>query len=265
MKRLSVRQVYDVFVVLFFLVTIFFVNGVEAKSLKKGEVYSLFNGRETMEVISDSELEITKEKDIILAKYNFKDGKLRVVADVLGTTMVRYFVLMKEGLMEEKTGGVYYSKAELAVALERQRAEEKRRAEEEKRRAAAEEKRRLTYTDNGDGTITQGTGLMWQKEDDNTNKEWEAAITYCKGLSLGGYSDWRLPTIEELKSIIDKTREKPVINTTYFPNTKASDYWSSTTNENNTSQAWYVDFYGGAVYKYGKFHGDYVRCVRGGQ
>ena len=49
-----------------------------------------------------------------------------------------------------------------------------------------------SYTDNGNGTITDNvTGLVWQKEDDNTTRTWAAAGTYCDGLILGGQSDWR--------------------------------------------------------------------------
>jgi hypothetical protein len=122
------------------------------------------------------------------------------------------------------------------------------------------------FTDNGNGTTTDNaTKLMWQKEDDNTQRELKSAITYCEGLSLGGYNDWRLPNKEELVSIIDKTRKNPAINTTYFPNTNSSDYWSSTTLEGITSSAWYVYFTNGYV-NYGyKSRISYVRCVRGGQ
>jgi len=62
------------------------------------------------------------------------------------------------------------------------------------------------FTDNGNGTITDSdTTLMWQKEDDDTRRTWEQAITYCEGLSLGTYSDWRLPNIKELRTIVDTT------------------------------------------------------------
>lgn len=148
------------------------------------EVYSLLNGSEAMEVISSSELEITERGTTSVAEYNFKGDKLRVVASIMGTKQVQYYLLTKEGLEDEKTGKIYYSKAALAVALER------RRAEAEKRKQEAEERRK--WTDNGNGTITHNvTGLMWQKEDDDTTREWESAITYCEGLSLGGHKLWK--------------------------------------------------------------------------
>ena len=65
----------------------------EAKSLKKGEVYRLLNGREAMEVISSRELEITEGEKTIVAEYDFKGDKLRVVANVKGTKMVKYYLV----------------------------------------------------------------------------------------------------------------------------------------------------------------------------
>ena len=122
------------------------------------------------------------------------------------------------------------------------------------------------FTDNGNGTITDSdTTLMWQKEDDDTRRTWEQAITYCEGLSLGTYSDWRLPNIKELRTIVDTTTYNPAINTTYFPNTDF-DYWSSTTIEVNSSFAWHVFFLSGDVdWIDDKSANRYVRCVRGGQ
>jgi hypothetical protein len=119
------------------------------------------------------------------------------------------------------------------------------------------------FTDNANGTvIDNNTSLMWQKEDDDTTREWESAITYCEGLSLGGYNDWRLPNIKELSSITDDTKYNPAIDTTYFPNTNSSYYWSSTTDADYYTNAWLVYF--------GDSNGNgsssyYVRCVRGGQ
>lgn len=123
-----------------------------------------------------------------------------------------------------------------------------------------------SFIDNGNGTVTDSdTGLMWQKEDDDVTRTWESAITYCEGLSLGSYSDWRLPNIKELESITDDTKYNPPIDTTYFPNTKSTIYWSSTTNMTTPSYALIVGFGAGDV-GYGLKSGIYyVRCVRGGQ
>ena len=122
-----------------------------------------------------------------------------------------------------------------------------------------------SFTDNGNGTVTDsGTGLMWQQAEGGS-MTWDNALSYCEGLSLGGNSDWRLPNVTELESITDDTRYNPAINTTYFPNANASEYWSSTTFANHTYDAWYVHFYYGYVNYLNKSGSYYVRCVRGGQ
>lgn len=84
---------------------------------------------------------------------------------------------------------------------------------------------------------------------------------------FGGYSDWRMPTIKELDSIVDLgiPYPGPCINTAYFPNTQASWYWSSTTDANYTSSAWGVLFGNGYDANGSKSYSSYVRAVRGGQ
>ena len=121
--------------------------------------------------------------------------------------------------------------------------------------------------DNSDGTVTDtATGLMWQQETADP-RNWEAALSYCENLSLAGYSDWRLPTIKELASIVDLSRYNPAIDTNYFPNTVSSRYWSSTTNARYTDCAWQVNFddYSGDYDGKGKGNTCYVRAVRSGQ
>lgn len=59
-----------------------------------------------------------------------------------------------------------------------------------------------SYTDNSNGTISDNvTGLMWQK-DMPQKMSYEEAFAYAKSSSLGGYRDWRVPTIKELYSLI---------------------------------------------------------------
>jgi hypothetical protein len=121
------------------------------------------------------------------------------------------------------------------------------------------------FTDNSDGTVTDShTGLMWQQGEAGS-MNWESAITYCEGTSLAEYTDWRLPNIKELRSIVDDSLYDPSIDTNYFPNAYASYYWSSTTDVSDTPTAWIVDFNDGCVSSYNKSNGYYVRCVRGGQ
>lgn len=59
-----------------------------------------------------------------------------------------------------------------------------------------------SYTDNGDGTVTDdNTGLMWQKTPPKEKMTYDEALEYVENLELGGYSDWRLPTIKESFSL----------------------------------------------------------------
>jgi len=118
---------------------------------------------------------------------------------------------------------------------------------------------------NGDNTVTDTvTGLMWQQATDE-KMEWETAISHCEGLALAGYDDWRLPNQRELRSIADYSKTHPAINTTYFPDTLSSYYWSSTTYDIFTGYEWYVYFYYGDSGYYTKSYSYYVRAVRGGQ
>lgn len=123
-----------------------------------------------------------------------------------------------------------------------------------------------TLVDNGDGTVTDtSTGLMWQQSTSNTNLlPWTAALSYCEDLTLAGYTDWRLPNMKELRTIVDYKTCNPAIDTDYFPDTMLSDYWSSTTREVTPMNGWGIDFAYGQDYDYIKRDKYYVRAVRGG-
>ena len=122
----------------------------------------------------------------------------------------------------------------------------------------------MSFADRGDGTVTDNvTGLMWQQEDDDVERDWEDALAYCESLDLAGHTDWRLPDEYELQGIVDYGRYYPSIDTTYFPDTNSSYYWSSSTYAYLTGYAWGVYFYDGYVYCDDKTRTKYVRCVRG--
>ncbi len=122
------------------------------------------------------------------------------------------------------------------------------------------------FVDNGDGTVTdQLTGLMWIK-DETAQMTWQAALDYVKTLSTGSHTDWRLPNVEEMRSLVDNSQYSPSLPQGHpFTNVLASGYWSSTTLANGTGDAWGVHFTNGYVYGHDKPDYDYVRAVRGGQ
>ena len=120
-------------------------------------------------------------------------------------------------------------------------------------------------------TVDHNTGLMWAAngEDKGCNwgnqTDWSAAINWCNNLDFGGYTDWRLPNVRELQSIVDYGAFSPTIDTTNFVNAKSDYYWSSTTFDKVASSAWYVDFSDGDVHYNNKTSNNYVRAVRGGE
>lgn len=70
------------------------------------------------------------------------------------------------------------------------------------------------FSDNGDGTISDAaTGLMWQQDDSGKGYNWEEALAWVEARNTEnylGYSDWRLPNVKELQSIVDYTRAPDV-------------------------------------------------------
>ncbi len=123
-----------------------------------------------------------------------------------------------------------------------------------------------SYTrDNANGIVTDSaSGLQWQDNAIGATMTWAAAGTYCTDLNLDG-TGWRLPSIEELKSIVDYADTVSPIIASVFQNTASGSYWSSTTYASNPDGAWYVYFNYGYDNANGKTGSNYVRCVRSGQ
>ena len=133
------------------------------------------------------------------------------------------------------------------------------------------------FVDNSNNTITDNTtGLMWKKCSEGlsgatcatgsaSSLTWRQGLSACEADTTAGYTDWRLPNRLELSTIVNLQNASPAINTTYFPATQSSSYWSSSTNQlpGSQSNAWYVSFNNGSMSTpYTKTSSNYVRCVR---
>lgn len=148
-----------------------------------------------------------------------------------------------------------------------------------------------SYTDNGDGTVTDNvTGLMWQQTMD-PKMTFDEALEYANNSKLGGYDDWRIPNIKELFSLIQFTgssggevASELYIDTSYFDQPIGdtsigereidAQVWSSTEYVGKTMRAddtvFGVNFIDGRIKGYGamnprtrKENTAYFRLVRG--
>jgi hypothetical protein len=120
------------------------------------------------------------------------------------------------------------------------------------------------------------TNLMWQrvsKEEWNDRKNyitWYEAKEYCEELSLGGYEDWRLPSIVELRSIVDRSKDNPTLdpifyeknNNNSFNKLNSNYFWSNTPLAPGISNVWGIDFKDGSEYWRRKEDQYAVKCIR---
>ena len=126
---------------------------------------------------------------------------------------------------------------------------------------------------NSEAVLDRETGLVWEKSPDSgpdpSGFVWLNALGHCNTLTVGNRKGWRLPTIQELASLIDASVPFPGSLPPGHPfmnvqSSFGSFYWSATTNANNTDNAWDVNFNNGDVNNDDKTNNNFVWCVRGG-
>jgi hypothetical protein len=124
--------------------------------------------------------------------------------------------------------------------------------------------------------VDKNTGLMWQRvlpeiydgcEGGNPEGSlciWENAVDYCENLEYDGYSDWRLPEIEEFETILHFGKDAPFIDETAFPNTPSGNYWTNTEYREPELIAWRINLSDGVTVNFSnKTVKQRVKCVRG--
>jgi len=149
------------------------------------------------------------------------------------------------------------------------------------------------FTDNGDGTVTDNlTGLMWMTEancignvhgaydseginNGDGRVYWQTALGFVAAVNAATYdcnvstshTDWRLPNIRELESLVDLGQTGPALSSGHpFTGVVSSYYWSSSTIETGPDNAWVVYFNNGFVGWDDKDgYANYVWPVRAGQ
>jgi hypothetical protein len=120
------------------------------------------------------------------------------------------------------------------------------------------------------GCVTDNlTGLMWMGAPNSIPDTWANALASANGLMLCGFSDWRLPNVNELESLVNIDEESDqatfLNNTQGFSGVQAGYYWSSSSYAGSADLAWIVDMYDGNVYASDKSVILYVWPVRAGQ
>jgi len=134
--------------------------------------------------------------------------------------------------------------------------------------ASARIANRYERSADGEEVIDHQTGLIWRRAVEPGKFEWDEAQAHAKRIALRTGLPWRVPTIDELKTLIDEKRKKrndrPVIDTDFFPERATEWFWSSSPYVGNAGYAGDVNFSNGVVGYSNRSSTSAVRLVRGG-
>lgn len=118
----------------------------------------------------------------------------------------------------------------------------------------------------GKAVLDKETGLVWAKSPDATRRTWQDAMNYCITLPLGGRMGWRVPTIEELASLMDSSNTASIRLPVGHPflNVQEDLYWSTSTGAFGSGAVWYISMFNGSIGYADKTGNGFVWPVRGG-
>ena len=123
---------------------------------------------------------------------------------------------------------------------------------------------------NYDAVLDNETGLIWERAPAPPSQLFiQSGATYtCNNLIVGnnGRKGWRLPTVQELGSLVDTNQASPTLPLGHpFVNVDGGFFWSATVDANSPANAWGLQFSNGAAYGYPSSAFERRWCVRGGQ
>jgi Protein of unknown function (DUF1566) len=132
---------------------------------------------------------------------------------------------------------------------------------------------RFTYSADGAEVTDFSTGLTWRRCSEGqvwsnercvgkaTEHNFKGALAHAKSRAIR-QSAWRVPSIEELGTLVEKSARPAAVDGSAFPDTLANRYWSSSPHETEATQAMIVLFKDGHVFKYHRNNKAHVRLVR---
>ncbi len=117
-----------------------------------------------------------------------------------------------------------------------------------------------------DAVLDRETRLVWERSPSTSTFEWNATQAHCNRLNVGNRLGWRLPTIQELASLVDPTAYNLALPSGHpFTNVRPTDgYDSITTMAGYTDQVWCMVFLNGNAVGCNMFLSHYAWFVRGG-
>ncbi|MGH7257321.1 MAG: DUF1566 domain-containing protein [Nitrospiraceae bacterium] len=113
-------------------------------------------------------------------------------------------------------------------------------------RSAVDTSQRFTLVLEGQAVADSKTGLIWEQEPDRIHDVWDASAARCATKTIGGRKEWRAPSVDELKTLIDLDQRDPSLPLGHpFSNIKSEIYWTSTPHLQDDILAWQISFFSG--------------------
>lgn len=101
---------------------------------------------------------------------------------------------------------------------------------------------RVTLALNAVGVKDNSIGLIWEQEPDREHAVWGASMARCATKEVGGQKGRRVPSVEELKTLIDASQHDPALPGGHpFSNIKSENYWTATPHPTDDMVVWQIE------------------------